>query len=969
MGTTETGAHAYGTRPIFAGEAVLGRTTAQTTPIGHTAYRDTLGNKLNLLAHFTTTRLNQLIGATTGIGFRPAMGKWGPLHNAVKLMAIGAVLNPINGYVVDASSYVNYLFGRVTGLFGHSPLGGVEPSDIGLAAYQGVTLAAAGIKDVTGITAASKYLEDLFPGSIDSPLAGIAHTAAPMAIGARYGVGGMFAGLGVAALTGGVSGVFGADLVGAQLTTSMSELSQMYSGERKSRVRAGRWWMLNRASFHGEGTDRFGPHWVALARSQPKYSGVQYGSKGEYFSHASRLPTPHNLFWLRSLFGEDYYAQKHALDRPYPEAPSGAQMHVGEMWPSSGKSRISAGTLAGAGYQAPTPATYPIGSQEDISYKVKSGANNALEFLGIYKFMGETLFGKFEHGPVLANAASITDTNRAYWDQDLGGLFGMTELLRRYIVQPHDINPSEIVNQIPNRMPSFLPGARSAFGDDKSYHKDFTLGDPYTQVKGGEYRLPGAGYEAVNKLHSGQPGVYDEIDAFLILADIAPYSSAYRYFARHVKTADLSQNWRDKVDRALAHREETMKGFAESFVPRRFSGGAQQQLAGVNEEIKYSAVEEFLGAQYERATLDILPEIGRAVPFGTLLTHKLFPHHTPEQDYLERQVYSARFSDWSNPYAGFIRPKALTLYNENPLTAAAGGALLGLTATTPLGMVTRGVMGGAAFGAAPTARAMYFGQLEGGYVPDFRDNETEVIEYFDKLEYLRYEKAARRASSMGNSRAANQYKNLQRTRTMVGLDYSDPEAIANARAAVPRPERFYFESFMNAAPNRRKEILNMVPQYMGDIYSSKWDPGSVMRDTSAAMADFVQYNNIPGENWEGWNPGVQKWQLMSRTMDTIDNSIAIDMHRQHISTAMMQQAKMQVPNVSLPFPPIMSDETRDWHAATTERQMLYRAARVNGFSNVNVTQSQMPGHGATHKMRFRRDRSAERNRAVAEFVR
>lgn len=52
-----------------------------------------------------------------------------------------------------------------------------------------------------------------------------------------------------------------------------------------------------------------------------------------------------------------------------------------------------------------------------------------------------------------------------------------------------------------------------------------------TKITKGEMRLPGEGYESLNKLHPDFYGEYGAIDRFKILADVAPYSDQYRYYS------------------------------------------------------------------------------------------------------------------------------------------------------------------------------------------------------------------------------------------------------------------------------------------------------------------------------------------------------------------------------------------------------------------------------------------------------
>ena len=64
-----------------------------------------------------------------------------------------------------------------------------------------------------------------------------------------------------------------------------------------------------------------------------------------------------------------------------------------------------------------------------------------------------------------------------------------TELWRRYF--PHQRRQIERVNEIPNLMPSWLPG-------EESYFVGYRTGDPFVKIQEGELRVPGAAYEALH---------------------------------------------------------------------------------------------------------------------------------------------------------------------------------------------------------------------------------------------------------------------------------------------------------------------------------------------------------------------------------------------------------------------------------------------------------------------------------------
>jgi len=976
------GRHKYGTVGSKGPNTLL-ELAKEDASAGIYAIESGWKTNLSLIGHHMTGRLNDLFGVTLGVGFRPGAGNMGLITNALKIAGIGKAVS----WGLEGLKYTDYL----TGHLGSGAL---------LGGYQATTLGMAGIKDVTGVTSGAKYAEDLLPGITTSPITGAARIAGPMYAAQRFmGPKGLAAGFVGSMLLGGPSDLFGIDNFGAKLTTSASDLAAMYSGEKDVRIKSSRWWMMNRQGFQGEGTDRYEKHWVAKAKSNWQYTSTLYGSESEYWKHASSLPTPHNLFGLGD--DEDYYAKKHYRSRPYPFTSSGEQMHVGEDLPP-GRSRLpgdlSASELQLLGYSGGARKRVDAHNPGDLDIAFKRGFSNVNEFAGIYKFLGEMAFGRMQTGPIYGDAGNITSPNRQYWDKDMGGLFGMTELLRRFIVVPNELGASQIVNDIPNQMPGFLPGRRSMSEGDRDYHIDFTTGDPYSKIKGGEYRLPGAAYEAMHRLHSGTPGVYDAMDMFLILSDVAPHSQSYQHYKTIVEGwaagGALDKHWQEKFAEGTRRRDEMSLGYAADFAQRKFTNEGEtkhrQDLSAINAAIRggsepepdvleranrYNSLERVVGGIWERATLDHLPDSAELVPFGPSLFHKAWGIRTAERDYYERQVLNASFSDWHNPYKGFIEPRINRMANSNPASAGVQGALFALTATNPLSMVGRGIVGAGA-GLMSSSARVASGTPQGGYVPGYRRKEEEYLQYMDMLEYQRYGRAAQTAVSMGQTDIANKFRRLQSTKTMVGLDYNDPNLAKTALGAVPRNEKNYIRAFSQMkGPEGQATVMNMVPGYMKDIYKSTWDPGTVHRDPEQIANNYFRNNVQPSSDWAGWDPSVPKWQIMARTVDTPGNGVAADLHRQHISNMMMRQAKAQVPNVGLQsvarnFMGSYAAEAQAWLATAATSHDMYDQATRAGMQNVRISPSMDTGYNnAQINYNFKNNSNLRQNMAIAEVYR
>ena len=164
---------------------------------------------------------------------------------------------------------------------------------------------------------------------------------------------------------------------------------------------------------------------------------------------------------------------------------------------------------------------------------------------GIYGFLFDA--GKSKKRIVRKeNANNMASFTRSFWDANIGGLGGdVMEIARRFF--PHENHDIKYINPIRNKMPEWMPIR-------------FQVGNPYTKVQKGEMRLPGKGYEKLNKLHSDRYGKYGALDRFKILADVAPWSDEYKLWRQIAKKTIRDNNGKKEIDDILKRVEKQNAG-------------------------------------------------------------------------------------------------------------------------------------------------------------------------------------------------------------------------------------------------------------------------------------------------------------------------------------------------------------------------------------------------------------------------
>lgn len=939
----------FGRSGIKSTENVIGisRTPTNLTLTGdlefnvrakHYASSQDLLDRVYDFSNWMTLRLNKLASASMlGIGFKPSGNL---LANTARVASIPMLYH----FGKEGIMYGNYLIGQIIGQ---------GPIEYAADIYTNLRVGQQKAREKLGITDfAKKFENQLFPGldlgvlgSIGSALAGILTTEKSGSF-----IKGLLA-----------SGALYATVGGPDVSQSSDSLKREYSGEEKVPVRKNRWWLLGYQPFKGGQIDYYKPSWYTELKTKP-YDVSIYGSEKGYWKHGSDLPTPSNWFYLRNFIDPYYTERVNYYDRPYPttakmfeEVPLFGPLladTIGEvikptkrMHEDTQAYMVASSNISDKG--VPTNAARELGIPDlpvtavnlrrpDIAKdRLQKYANVALEPTGVWKFaLG--LFGvTFDQDYKLASANNITSPGRRFYNKNLGGAFGETEFVRRFMLADYN-TASKInlqINPVTNIMPRWLPGTESENEKDKDYFIDFTKGDAYTKIPNGEFRLPGRGYESVNKLYSGVSGVYSDVDKYLILADVAPFSQAFYRYQGIVNQKQLSPYWKWKVSQAEEQRQTKLIRFDFQ------TSSSQDQLAKLNESKATRAVRKTWTAFQEEGLANI-PIIGA----------KLFPYRNAYDQYLADVVEGDTFADWRSPYETIIRPAFFTTVGENPLFAAKRGFNIGTLASSnaaaflnPFPILTANPVaaqiGGAAIGGVgSTIRMIGTGSTSHGYVPSHVEKEREVSQYFDYIKYAKYRSLQSQAKEQGRPELASIFASQARQTVTYGLaQYATTGRINSYQSALSRDERPYFDAFIQAPAASREKILKIVPKHMQTVLQGIWNnrQTNVQGNNAYAIADesALQYfdnHNLPNDNWEGWHPSVPEAAIKIKALTNHINGVSDNMHRFGIYPAQVQEAIVRFPELDAPTN--INDQSQA--SVSLIANNLMAPERGNPFSNV-----------------------------------
>lgn len=835
---------------------------------------------LSTFSNYLFARVNSLASdSLLGLGFAPAKTTLG---TATRLAAIPLIYQAGAQYL----KYADYALEDATGF---SPIKAAADAF----AFSKTTLQ--DVRQALGVQPLAAELEKNFPGSFSSEGSTIIRTAAPL-------VGGLLS-LASGNKAGFIAGSLGSLLLGPGVEQSPEDVRRELSGDKKVAVRKGAWWSLGYDPLFGGKVKHYEHHWYHKLKTDASKTGL-YGSKDEYYrsnfsAFGVPLPTFHNLLGFENLLDPYSWENKNYYTRPYLQTGNDLENFpifgpvlgatVGRLLKPTQFRTIDDLPLLKAGLvdRGLDPATaqmlgipsiaaseIPLQDTQQPIHVLRKLGDVALEPAGVYKFALE-YFG-VNLGPTylprVATSDVATSPGRALYGLNIGGALGNTEFIRRFMLSEYSstYRLNQLYNPIPNAMPDWLPGSGARNELDQSYFIDFHRGDPYLKIDKGELRLPGQGYEAANLLHSSTPGVYDDVDKFMILADVAPYSQQYKALKSRVSRMNLGEDWNLRVQEAI-DQVETVTGIDNRY-PRYM-----ETLENINLNIHESAAYKDLRRTYDTLTHDVLAEI----PW---IGSKLFPFRSPYEEYRKRRVIGAEYADWNAPYETILRPMYHEAASEDPFTAGMQGFVLGnlvggkyapFKMFMPFQSMTRASVpyyAAGAFAAAPIFEQGLLGKNQ-DMVPDHIVEESNALTYLDNLSYAKYRSLELNAHVMGNTELAQAY-GKQTRRTMVGA--SHPLTLSST---LPTSfDRRYFRYFAKEGigVGNAEGLQPYMRRALERVWSKEYNS---TQSADEEVAAYFASNPLPSSDYLGYQAGVPSQAMKLHAVQHGLQGISDNIHR------------------------------------------------------------------------------------------
>lgn len=849
---------------------------------------------LSDFANYLLYRVNNLASESLlGIGFSPGKTLAG---TALKLGSIPLIYEAGR----EALEYTDYLLEEATGF---SPKKAI--ADV----YAGLRVAQQNVRSAFGIQQGLSWLEQNYPGSVNSEAGFIGRSLiAPAAVLSMSlkSPKGFFAGAVASALT-----YLG--IGGPSPDQSPEDLEKEYSGQLKVPVRRSRLWGLGTTPLFGGRPEYYDYSWYHKLKNDASYVGT-YGSKEEYFRYNQNvfgipLPTPSNMFGLNNILSPYRWEEQNYYNRPYSqtgglfeEVPIVGPLLSGTIGKILKPTRyrtpqelplLRAG-LADRGLQPATarmlgiPSINATEQQIEDPYdplqRLKKFGDVALEPMGLYKFVME-FFGVSlspSGRPREATSDIPTSEGRLLYGKMFGGALGETEFIRRFLLSEYSSQYStqNLYNPISNTMPGWLPGSAAQNFKDQSYFVDFSKGDPYLKLAQGESRLPGKLYDILSNRSEGD---FDLLSRFEVLADVAPYSNEYSKYEKQLLGMNLDEESKNRVLRAIEQKNK-VAGVDDRYLRQ------EDVLANLNE----ATISKSRKA-YDFFTHDLLAEL-------PILGSKVFPFRNPYEQYRKESIEGANYANWNYPWQGIARPAILDMAYSNPVMGTLKGAVIGAAFSGPLslfnpikslaGSFQRSVIAGSALGGVASTTRILSG-TEANAIPSHVQQEDQVNEYADKFTYLKNRIYQEAALESGNSQLASQFGNVAR-RTVVGAN--NPILL---KSALPSSsDRRYFSYFMTAPGHVQSQFIAGSPGIMRTAMQKYVDGDYASTDSAdQETLNYFSYNSLPTIDYVGWNPDMPSSAVKMHMIQHGINGVADNIHRFGFFESQSNELKYRLPDL------------------------------------------------------------------------
>lgn len=626
-------------------------------------------------------------------------------------------------------------------------------------------------------------------------------------------------------------------LLGSMETSS--ELKDIYSGNQLVEVKKSRWWEAGGTPFEGGQTSYFRPHAYALMMNRVREKGIW----GEDEDSTSPI-----MKFLRKNFTYDLERQNY-WNRPYPIS-SAAFSDV----------PIIGGILSSTIGSLIKPARLM-----HVNEWMRENERGDMEFANVFRgafiepaySLGATGTGK----PISPFAPSVLGANAVHQFRELEGMTGWAKDVAAKAVfgeenwstdQARLATSGEMTSWLNMFWESQTGGAlfSNEFlrrilprkqADNKQYNPllnsmpswlpdKFHYGDPFRLVEWGEARMPGPGFAALHpELRGIDPEAYPLLYKYQILSDVAPltpefFNAQKAIYGQRQKGMMTEREiaWIDKVD---ANRSKVVNKYTFDEYDKNAI-----RLPG-------SSLTRGIWGGLSDLIRDISAPAEYMVPMGFRPVQKLTGGRRDAiEQYEFERLYGTSLAFWDEPMRDWFRPSFYSALH-----------LLG-----------------------------YDGK------PAWRQEADTTNAYFDKLEFIKYMGLADQAAKAGDGQAAAQYR-WQASQTRVGVNpMGAPLSIYWSLQAEERP---FFNAFMQAGPQERGRILEMVPADQRSLYQTLWsridsgDPS--LYGTSTVMDEQYMANKLtktydemsgypmPKPDWIGWHQDVDMSDVQVRYVDRL----------------------------------------------------------------------------------------------------